>query len=414
VPPSPLTADLVIVGAGPAGTAAAITAARSGRRVSVIDKAIFPRDKFCGDGLTTGALRLLDDLGLDPGAIPSWQQVDDATISSPSGRTVTFPLPRGDGMYAVVAERRELDAAMVDLARSSGATIHEGSAVTAVRSDADRVVVTADGLGDITAPYAIAADGMWSPVRKLLGLATPGYLGDWHAFRQYFHNVEGQQPNQLHVWFEPDVLPGYIWSFPLPDHRANVGFGIVRGDSIATSEMRSMWADILERPAIRAVLGPDAEPEHPPRAWPIPARVGKVPLAAGRALVVGDAAAVSDPMTGEGIGQALVTGIRAAEAVATAGDADPARAAAVYESAVRRELVVDHRLAEVLGRVLRSPRGARGAVRVSGLTPWSRRHFARWLFEDYPRAAVATPRRWHRGMFTGAGAFRGTGRPGSQ
>ena len=70
---------------------------------------------------------------------------------------------------------------------------------------------------------------MWSPLRKHLGVATPGYLGEWHAFRQYFTGVGPRAARDLFVWFEPDLLPGYAWSFPLPDGRANVGFGIQRG-----------------------------------------------------------------------------------------------------------------------------------------------------------------------------------------
>ena len=78
----------------------------------------------------------------------------------------------------------------------------------------------------IAARYVIAADGMWSPVRKAAGLAEPGYLGEWHAFRAYVRDVTGPAADHLYVWFEPDFLPGYAWSFPLPDGRANVGFGV--------------------------------------------------------------------------------------------------------------------------------------------------------------------------------------------
>ena len=73
---------------------------------------------------------------------------------------------------------------------------------------------------------AIGADGMWSPLRKALGASEPGYLGEWHAFRQYFTNVSDAAATQLWVWFDADLLPGYAWSFPLADGRANVGFGI--------------------------------------------------------------------------------------------------------------------------------------------------------------------------------------------
>src|SRR5690606_37858946 len=107
----------------------AIELARAGRDVVVLDKARFPRDKICGDGLTAGALRLLEELGLDPAAVPSWFPVDDVVVTSPSGRQAVFPLPRGAGRYAVVARRADLDAALVQRAREVGARVIEGATV---------------------------------------------------------------------------------------------------------------------------------------------------------------------------------------------------------------------------------------------------------------------------------------------
>jgi geranylgeranyl reductase family protein len=396
---------VVIIGAGPAGTAAAITLARAGRTVTVLDKATFPRDKICGDGLTAGALRRLEALGLRPDSVASWQPVDDVVVHSPAGRSVTFPLPRGQGRFAVVARRIDLDAALVDLARGAGAEVLEGAAFAGIEPHDDRVVVRVHDRAPITARYVIGADGMWSPLRKALGVATEGYLGEWHAFRQYFDDVRPAAARDLHVWFEPDLLPGYIWSFPLPGGQANVGFGIQRGAGIPTAEMKRLWPEILARPTVRAVLGDAATPSATHRAWPIPARVDVVQLATGRALFVGDAAAATDPMTGEGIGQALQTGALAAEAILAAGALDPAFARRHYATAVRRELVADHRMSLVLLRALARPRGAELAVRVAGASAWTRRNFARWLFEDYPRAALVTPERWRRGMFTRAGAY---------
>jgi len=170
-------------------------------------------------------------------------------------------------------------------------------------------------------------------------------------------------------------------------------------------DMRALWPEVLARPHIQAVLGPDARPEAPHRAWPIPARVDDVVLTTRRTMFAGDAAAATDPMTGEGIGQALLTGVLAAQAVERGG-LDAPRVMEAYEEAVRDALVADHRMSLLLIRALRHRKGARAAVRVAGATEWTRRNFARWLFEDYPRAIAVTPRRWHRGMFSGPGAFR--------
>ena len=402
-----------MVGGGPAGSAAAITLARAGVDVTVVDKARFPRDKTCGDGLTAGALRMVEALGLDPATIPSWQHVDDVVVRSPSGREVVFPLPRGQGSYAAVARRTELDAALLDLARDAGAKVLDGHACTGVEEHADSVMVEVADVGTIEARWVVAADGMWSPVRKFLGLATPGYRGEFHAFRQYFTNVGPRAAEELFVWFEPDLLPGYAWSFPMAGGGANVGFGIKRGGKVGIQEMAAVWRDLLDRPHIRAVLGPDATPEDVHKAWPIPANIADVELTGRRTLFVGDAATATDPMTGEGIGQALLTGQLAAEAILAGAPGSPAAVTAAYQTAARRALVADHRMSLLLLRALRHRKGARFAVRLAGMSNLTRHNFARWLFEDYPRAIVLTPRRWHRRMLAGPGAYRGSERSSS-
>lgn len=404
-----LTCDVAVVGAGPAGASAATSLARAGRDVLLVDKATFPRDKCCGDGLTTLALRLAERLGLDPTSIPSWTTVDAAIVSGPSGHAVRFPLPDGPGVHAAVARRSELDAALVDLARHAGAKVLDGHALVGARETDDRVVLDVAGVGEVHARYAVAADGMWSPTRRALGLAVEGYRGEWHAFRAYFRDVAEAAQHGLYVWFEADLLPGYAWSFPLGDGSANFGFGIQRGGKVAVGDMKQAWHDLLQRPAIRDVLGPDAVPEERFTAWPIPARIHDMPRTARRTFFVGDAVAATDVMTGEGIGQAMLTGLLAADAIEATGPHGAREATARYAAAVDHHLVADHHMSALLVRALRHRKGARAGIRVAGLTPWTRRNFARWLFEDYPRAVVATPSRWHRGVFTGPGAFADLG-----
>ncbi len=394
---------VVVVGAGPAGSAAAITLARAGVDVVVLDKATFPRDKCCGDGLTTGALRRLEELGLDPSTLPSWQRVDDVVVRSISGRVVRFPLPRERGTYAAVVRRNELDAALVRLAEAAGADVRQGRSVEGVERTASGVAVTVAGGERLEADYLIAADGVWSVVRKLTGASDEaGYLGEWHAFRQY-RKASTDESRDLWVMFETDLRPGYAWSFPLADGTVNVGIGILRQPGEPTKELGRTFRDVLERPHVAAVLGDSIE-ESKALAWPIPARVEKTALDAldGRVLFVGDAARATDPMTGEGIGQALETGELAADAII--GSALPAD---TYKRSVARTLAADNKLAGWLSRNgLSHRKGIRIALRVAGLTGWTRRNFARWLFEDEPRAILATPRRWHRHFLNRDGAYK--------
>ncbi len=396
--------EVLVVGAGPAGSTAAATLARAGRSVMVVDRAAFPRDKCCGDGLTTLALRELEAIGLRPERVPSWQTVDAAWLRSPSGREVCLPMP-SNGIFAATTPRRELDTALVDLARDAGADVREGHSIEALRQFDDRVEATVSGLGIVTAAHVVAADGMWSPTRKLLGLAEPGYLGEWHAFRQYARNITGPARERLYVWFEPDLLPGYAWSFPLPGGRVNIGFGVMRDAGHSGADMKALWKGLIDRPHIRTALGPDAELEDRHTAWPIPAGIDRAVLTAGRVLFVGDAARATDVMTGEGIGQAVLTGRLAAEAIlGTSDDAHAVRRG--YERAVRHHLLADHRMSKVLNVLLARPRLARGAVRIVGLNDWTRRNFVRWMFEDEPRAVVFTPRRWHRHFLRQHGTYR--------
>ncbi len=333
-PAAEFSVDVLVVGAGPAGATAATVLARAGRKVLLIDKADFPRDKCCGDGLTTLALRELEALGLRPERVPNWQTVDAAWLRSPSGREVCLPMPV-DGIYAATTPRRELDAALVELAREAGADVREGCSITALRHFALRAEADVEGLGTVTAEFVVAADGMWSPTRKLLGLAEPGYLGEWHAFRQYARNVTGPAAERLYVWFEPDFLPGYAWSFPLPGGRVNIGFGVMRDGSRSGKQTKADWAGLIDRPHIRAALGPDVELEDRVTALPIPAGIDRAVLTAGRTLFVGDAARATDVMTGEGIGQAVLTGRLAAEAVLSTNADDVNAVRTAYESMVR-------------------------------------------------------------------------------
>jgi geranylgeranyl reductase family protein len=404
-----LVCDVLVVGAGPSGIAAALTLRANNFDVIVIDKAFFPRDKCCGDGLTTGALRILDELGFDPQSVPNWTVCNDVWLRSPSGSEMQFSLPTR-GQFSAIAPRIELDNALVQLARSKNIRVLEGHEFVSVREQtSDHITIDISSNNNksetVQSKFVIASDGMWSPVRKSLGMSTPGYLGEWHAFRQYANNVTGSAKDRLHVWFEKDLLPGYAWSFPLQDGRVNIGFGILRGGKYSVQQMKDLWPNLLARKHIAGALGSGVVMEDRHTAWPIPARVTSAPLSSGRVLFIGDAACVTDTLTGEGIGQALLSGQLSAQAIVAGISREASVTRNKYEQLVKQNFFADHRMSMALGTILKSSLGARAALRVANLTPWTRRNFVRWMFEDEPRAAIFTPSRWHRNFLGRDGAY---------
>ncbi len=403
--------DVLVVGAGPSGIAAALELQSTGQTVVVIDKAFFPRDKCCGDGLTTGALRILDELGFNPQTVPNWTVCSDVWLRSPSGSEMQFALPT-KGQFAAIAPRIELDNALVQLARSRNIRVLEGHEFVSISEQtSDHITIDISNshsnnkIETVQSKFVIASDGMWSPVRKSLGMSTPGYLGEWHAFRQYANNVTGSAKDRLHVWFEKDLLPGYAWSFPLQDGRVNIGFGILRGGKYSVQQMKDLWPDLLARKHIANALGSEVVMEDRHTAWPIPARVTSAPLSSGRVLFIGDAACVTDSLTGEGIGQALLSGQLSAQAIVAGIGREASVTRNKYEQLIRQHFFADHRMSMTLGSVLKSSLGARAALRIANLTPWTRRNFVRWMFEDEPRAAIFTPSRWHRNFLRRDGAY---------
>ncbi|MBS1847371.1 MAG: FAD-dependent monooxygenase, partial [Actinobacteria bacterium] len=313
---------------------------------------------------------------------------------------------RGQGTFAAVARRSELDAALVDLARDAGAEVRTGHDLLGAAAGSDGVVLDVAGTGPVHAAWAIGADGIWSTLRRCLGEQLGDYRGDWHAFRQYVADVSEPARTELMIWFDADLLPGYAWSFPLADGTVNFGFGILRGSHLDGASMSRRWEDLLDRPHIRAFIGADARPIGRRKAWPIPTRLPGPSLSATNTLFVGDAAALGDPMTGEGIGQALGSGMAAARAIIDHAGA-PTAARDAYGRWVAEILEPDVRMANLLSRALRHRKGARAAIATAGLTPWTRRNFARWLFEDEPRGVLFTPKRLHRDFLRRDGTFRG-------
>ncbi len=411
---SSLEADVVVVGAGPAGSAAAAVLARGGLDVVLVDRSHFPRDKCCGDGLTGRALRRLEQLGLDPGALASFREVSRMRVRSPAGRIVDLPTStspdlspaRGRRSFAGVARRLHLDAALAALATEAGARMCEGSALEGVEVRPSRHAAPATGpvtctLGDGTvlgSRFLVAADGAFSKVRALAtegarisGRGAPRaerarrrpWPAPLHAFRTYVTGIGPVAAEGMWVWFEPGLLPGYAWCFPLAGSRANVGICLPRPPGSPGGRLAEAWRDALSATFLDSLVGPGAQLEGPVRSWPIPTGATTAGLVgpAGRVLYAGDAARVADPLSGEGVGQALETGIAAAEAILRHGAAGPEAAASGYVSAVRRKILREQRISAVIATAMSSPPGASAVVAATGTGRLTRLGAARLLFE---------------------------------
>lgn len=411
---SSLEADVVVVGAGPAGSAAAAVLARGGLDVVLVDRSHFPRDKCCGDGLTGRALRRLEQLGLDPGALASFREVSRMRVRSPAGRIVDLPTStspdlspaRGRRSFAGVARRLHLDAALAALATEAGARMCEGSALEDVEVRPSRHAAPATGpvtctLGDGTvlgSRFLVAADGAFSKVRALAtkgarisGRGAPRaerarrrpWPAPLHAFRTYVTGIGPVAAEGMWVWFEPGLLPGYAWCFPLAGSRANVGICLPRPPGSPGGRLAEAWRDALSATFLDSLVGPGAQLEGPVRSWPIPTGATTAGLVgpAGRVLYAGDAARVADPLSGEGVGQALETGIAAAEAILRHGAAGPEAAASGYVSAVRRKILREQRISAVIATAMSSPPGASAVVAATGTGRLTRLGAARLLFE---------------------------------
>lgn len=372
--------DYCVVGAGPAGAASATHLARAGHRVVLVDKSVFPRNKTCGDGLTSLAIRELSLLGPLPEHLPSWRYVRHAILVSAKARRLDMSLESGPPV--AIARRFELDDHLVQQACRAGAELLTPTRVEAVEVGKSSVRVSVDGGATITVDGVVAADGAYSTVRRLV-LAERRSLPPLHAIRQYGTPREPELESTLRVDFLRHLRPGYAWSFPLSDGTTNAGIMVHRKYFGSTRNLAEVWRQFES-------LGVAAPPAKRPASWPIPARIEPSQVARGRILFVGDAGGMADPLTGEGIGQALLSGRLAAQALTAQGDPTPV-ASEVYRSLIRRHLYADHVLSRSMIRAVAHSDAVDAVVRGVGMIPGGSRLFARWMFEEIPRSGPFQP-----------------------
>ncbi|MEX2328329.1 MAG: geranylgeranyl reductase family protein [Nitriliruptoraceae bacterium] len=349
---APIDADVVVIGAGPGGAAAAAHLAMRGRDVVLLDKDRFPRDKVCGDGLTPRVVRELLALGMDDeahGRADGWATQRGLRIHG--GHTaMELPWPELDDWpsWGATATRRVFDEAVARRATALGATFIEGARVTApLWRDAsrDRVVgVEASVEGGaplrVRAPVVIAADGASGTIARHLGSQRRRDRPMAVAARTYYRSSRSDDE-----WISSfldlrdgagGLLSGYGWVFPLDDGTINVGLGLLSTSkdfqSTAYRQMLTSWAEGLadewETTEDRRV--------GPIGSGPIPMGFNRTPLHQRGVLLVGDAGGMVNPFNGEGISYAMEAGALAAEVADDAIAARSTRILDTYDQRLRR------------------------------------------------------------------------------
>lgn len=309
--------DAIVVGAGPGGAAAALTLARSGARVALLDRAPFPRDKICGDLLGTWAIGLLRRLRIDPARFAPWPSLRGATLYTPNGRTVGATVARGRGDATRFGR---LDALLVDEACRAGATLLRVRATGLLRDAAGTVCgirgAGPEGERELRAPLTIGADGWTSIVARGLGIAHGARRERGLAARLYVSGARGLA-GRMH-FFVMGPGQGYGWVFPLPAGGANVGLGLV-ADEPGAGQLGALLDRFLRDPASPAhPLLAGATPTGPARSWPLAFGWRGTPLSGAGVLLVGDAGSLVSPLSGSGIHSALASGISAGRVAACA------------------------------------------------------------------------------------------------
>ncbi len=308
--------DLVVVGAGPGGSATAHYASRAGLETLLVDRQEFPRDKPCGDGLMPHAASEVSLMGLgDWLDEPHHGKFGGFSIYTRTAYLRESVPPSLNGPRGYVVKREETDAKLLERAIAAGAEFRAGVRATELlRSPAGDVSgIGATAGGDdlrFEAPLVVAADGVG-------GFAGTGMKAHQNsvARRQYYRGVDGPSKEDLHVFVTKDMNDngaGYGWVFYLGDGTANVGAGVSRGTLARTGRnLKDFFDRFLEEPQVALWLE-GAEAEGPAKSWSLKMGMWGAKRYAQGLMMVGDAGSMVHPISGEGVGYALESGRLAA------------------------------------------------------------------------------------------------------
>jgi geranylgeranyl reductase family protein len=329
MPQQALTTKVIIIGAGPAGAGTSFFLSKYGIPHIVVDKDTFPRDKVCGDACSGKTALVINranpewmnEILAHPGQfLPSW----GIKFVAPNGKALDIPFAPNrtpeTKAPGFTLPRFDFDDFLFRKMPSPYCTIYENAVVNSIDSSVEKVTVTMthnETHYTITGDVIIGADGDKSIVRKK-------YLSEATApktyavgLRAYYSGVTGMHTeNFIELHFLPEMLPGYLWIFPLPNGMANVGVGIL------SERIREKKINLREQMLHAIKVNPQIAPRFANatltdkiQGWGLPLAMQRQPMSGERFILVGDAACLVDPFSGEGIGNALYSGMLAAMAI---------------------------------------------------------------------------------------------------
>lgn len=322
--------NILIIGAGPGGSATSLFLAKKGIPHTIIDKAVFPRDKICGDAISGKSVYVLNRL--DETIIPTFNTQKDTFIESwgvkfvaPNGKAIDIPFKKEIGNNQLppgfISKRQHFDFELIKRLDKNYANFIDGAEVTSIVRIGNQFSVTyikntvETTLSNID--LVVGADGDRSIVGKTFASFKKENKHYCAGIRAYYEGVEGMHAqNFIELHFLPEMLPGYFWIFPLPNGMANVGAGMLSSE--VSKRKVNLKADMLNaianNPNISARFK-NAKMQGKIQGWGLPLGSKKRELSGDGFLLVGDAGALIDPFTGEGIGNALYSGMLAADSI---------------------------------------------------------------------------------------------------
>lgn len=320
--------DVIIIGAGPAGIIAAIQLAKQDLNICLLEKSTFPRDKICGDALSVDVLNQLEKIDLN--FAKRFELLTQKTPSSgvkivaPNQQFLDIPFYyKGDKKFGYICKRMDFDNFLFqELKEFKNITVVENCKVKDIVINDNEVIVSVDSKlknknTKFKSKIILGADGAQSVVNKKTIQNKVNHKHYSAGLRVYYKNVTNfHQENFIELHFFKDILPGYLWIFPLPNNEANVGIGMLSSYvSKKKVNLKKTLQRLIETDPNLKERFENAEALEKVKGFGLPLGAKKRKISDNRVLLLGDAAGLIDPFSGEGIGNAIRSGRVAAEQV---------------------------------------------------------------------------------------------------